>query len=82
MSIDDIPKAALEECTQLVKANSIEGSKKATVHVVYTPFPNLKKTKDMEAGAVGYHNDKAVKRVKVDKEKEILKRIAKSKKER
>jgi hypothetical protein len=34
------------------------------VYVVYTPFPNLKKTADMEAGAVGYHNDKAVKRGK------------------
>ena len=35
-----------------------------------------------EAGAVGYHNEKAVKRVKVEKDKLALKRIAKSKLER
>jgi hypothetical protein len=50
MTIDTISKDALEECTQLVKANSIEGSKRASVYVIYTMFMNLKKTADMEAG--------------------------------
>lgn len=52
LSLDDIPQETLEDCIQLVKANSIQGSKKASVGVVYTPWTNLHKTQDMAAGAV------------------------------
>ena len=42
----------LEDCAQLVKANSIVGSKRNTVDVVYTPWSNLKKTNAMDVGQV------------------------------
>ena len=48
----DIPQDTLEDCAQLVKANSIVGSKRNTVYVVYTPWSNLKKTASMDVGQV------------------------------
>lgn len=49
-SIDDISADTLEDCAQLVKANSIQGNKAASVDVVYTPWANLRKTASMEVG--------------------------------
>lgn len=48
----DIPKDTLEDCIQLVKANSITGNKLNNVDVVYTPWSNLKKSASMEVGQV------------------------------
>ena len=56
--MDQLTDEMIEECCQLVKANSIEGSKLNDVKVVYTPWSNLKKTGAMDVGQVGYHNDK------------------------
>lgn len=52
----------LEDCAQLVKANSIEGNKKATggVRIVYTMWSNLHKTRSMETGQIGFHRMKEV----------------------
>lgn len=61
---DTIAQGTLAEICQLVKENSIEGSKKAKVDIIYTPARNLNKTLDMEVGAVGYKNDKLVKKVR------------------
>ena len=36
----------LEDCCQLVKANSIQGCKEAAVGIVYTPWANLRKTSE------------------------------------
>ena len=50
--------------------------------IIYTPASNLKKTGNMDAGTVSYHNTKLVKRVgKVTKNKEMVKKIEKSKRE-
>jgi NFACT protein RNA binding domain len=46
------PADTLEDCAQLVKANSIQGHKINNVDVVYTPWSNLKKTPSMEVGQV------------------------------
>jgi hypothetical protein len=48
----EIPKQVLADCCQLVKHNSISGSKAATVDVVYTPAPNLLKNYRMDTGQV------------------------------
>ncbi|KAK1404367.1 hypothetical protein POM88_003972 [Heracleum sosnowskyi] len=67
--IDDISEGLLEDCAQLVKANSIQVRKKIkftswiahlvkNVDVVYTPWQNLKKTASMDVGQVGFHNSK------------------------
>lgn len=59
-TIDSIPANALEDCCQLVKANSIEGCKQNNVPIVYTPVGNLRQTNDMDVGQVGFHVDKNV----------------------
>ena len=51
-TMDDIPADILEDCAQLVKANSIQGNKINNVEIVYTPHGNLKKTTSMEVGQV------------------------------
>ena len=83
MSISDIPKNVIVEMCQLVKANSIEGSKAESVDVIYCEFGNLVKRKGMEAGAVGYASEKANRYVRgVKKDPAVLKRIEKSREER
>lgn len=80
MTIDDIPEGVLEDCAQLVKANSISGNKKNNIVVVYTPWSNLKKTRGMEDGQVGFHNEHAVRNVRVEKRiNEIVNRLNKTK---
>ncbi|KAJ3694543.1 hypothetical protein LUZ60_010023 [Juncus effusus] len=82
-TIDDISEGLLEDCAQLVKANSIQGNKANNVDVVYTPWANLKKTPSMEVGQVGFHNSKMVRTVKVEKRiNEIVNRLNKTKVER
>ena len=34
--LEDVPPSVIEQCSQLVKANSIEGCKRAEVYVIYT----------------------------------------------
>lgn len=77
--LDHIP-IALKECCQLVKANSIEGSKTSNVSIVYTPWENLKKTGDMQDGQVGFKELKAVVTVKnIERDREVLNKINKTK---
>ncbi|KAH9761095.1 NFACT-R 1 domain-containing protein [Citrus sinensis] len=82
-TIDDISEGVLEDCAQLVKANSIQGNKVNNIDVVYTPWANLKKTASMDVGQVGFHNPKMVRTVKVEKRiNEIVNRLNKTKVER
>ncbi|XP_040931303.1 coiled-coil domain-containing protein 25 isoform X2 [Gossypium hirsutum] len=82
-TIDDISEGLLEDCAQLVKANSIQGNKVNNVDVVYTPWSNLKKTPSMDVGLVGFHNSKMVRTVRVEKRiNEIVNRLNKTKVER
>ena len=52
MEWTSIPEGILEDCSQLVKANSIEGNKKNNITIIYTPHANVKKTGDMAVGTV------------------------------
>ncbi|OIW14596.1 hypothetical protein TanjilG_32938 [Lupinus angustifolius] len=82
-TIDDISEGLLEDCVQLVKANSIQGNKVNNIDVVYTPWSNLKKTPSMDVGQVGFHNSKMVRTVRVEKRlNEIVNRLNKTKVER
>ncbi|KAM4693972.1 coiled-coil domain-containing protein 25 isoform 2-T2 [Discoglossus pictus] len=82
-TIEDIPKEVLTDCAQLVKANSIQGCKMNNINVVYTPWANLRKTGDMDVGQIGFHKQKDVKSVVVEKKvNEILNRLEKTKAER
>ncbi|PBK67207.1 cytoplasmic protein [Armillaria solidipes] len=83
MQWESIPEVLLTDCSQLVKANSIEGNKKDNLTIIYTPADNLKKTGDMAVGQVSFHNDKRVKRVYVTKrENPIVNRLNKTKVEK
>ncbi|CAK5056556.1 unnamed protein product [Meloidogyne enterolobii] len=77
--ISDISENLIEDCCQLVKANSIEGCKLSETDVVYTMWGNLKKTGDMVTGQVGFHKNKDVKKVRVQKQREIINRLNKTK---
>ncbi|XP_065062053.1 coiled-coil domain-containing protein 25-like isoform X2 [Rhopilema esculentum] len=80
MTVDDIPPDVLTDCAQLTKANSIQGCKMNDVAIVYTPWSNLKKTGDMDVGQVGFHKNKLVKRIMVEKKSnEIINRLNKTK---
>ncbi|KAF3328719.1 Coiled-coil domain-containing protein [Carex littledalei] len=82
-TMDDISEGLLEDCAQLVKANSIQGNKVNNVDVVYTPWFNLKKTPSMEVGQVSFHNSKMVHTVRVEKRiNEVVNRLNKTKVER
>eukprot|EP01018_Ginkgo_biloba_P012030 Gb_13377 [translate_table: standard] len=79
-TIDDISEGLLEDCAQLVKANSIQGNKVNNLDVVYTPWYNLRKTASMDVGQVGFHNPKLVRTIKVEKRiNEIVNRLNKTK---
>ncbi|KAL6556607.1 Coiled-coil domain-containing protein 25 [Orobanche gracilis] len=82
-TIDDMSEGLLEDCAQLVKANSIQGNKINNVDVVYTPWQNLKKTASMDVGQVGFHNSKMVRTVRVEKRiNEVVNRLNKTRVER
>ncbi|XP_036368555.1 coiled-coil domain-containing protein 25 isoform X1 [Octopus sinensis] len=82
-SIDDIPQTVIDDCAQLVKANSIQGNKMNNVDVVYTMWSNLKKTPSMDVGQVGFNSEKEVHRVHVEKrQNSIVNRLLKTKEER
>lgn len=79
-SIDNIPSALLDDCCQLVKANSIQGNKMNDVEIIYTPWSNLKKTPGMDVGQVAYHNEREIRKVKVEKRiNAIINRLEKTK---
>ncbi|XP_036032095.1 coiled-coil domain-containing protein 25-like [Onychomys torridus] len=53
------------------------------VNVVYTPWSNLKKTADVDVGQIGFHRQKDVKTVTVEKKvNEILNLLEKNKLEK
>lgn len=62
MYVKQIPAEVLADCAQLVKANSIEGNKKATggVKIVYTLWANLLKNGSMAIGQVGFKNGRDI----------------------
>ncbi|OQR75757.1 coiled-coil domain-containing protein 25-like, partial [Tropilaelaps mercedesae] len=58
------------------------GCKQNNVDVVYTIWSNLKKTPGMEVGQVSFHDDKGVRKVRVErKENSITNRLMKTKSE-
>ncbi|CAJ0765794.1 6071_t:CDS:10 [Entrophospora sp. SA101] len=72
---DNIPLDLLNDLGQLVKANSIQGSKEKSITIVYTPWSNLLKTPGMATGVVKKFQAG-------NKENVILKRLEKTKIER
>jgi len=80
--LDRIPEEVQEEMCQLVKANSIEGCKKTSVMIVWTPWANLHKDETcMQAGAVGFHDAKLRRLRRADKDKAVVKKLEKTRRE-
>ena len=53
------------------------------IDVVYTMWENLNKTASMDVGQIGFHKQKAVKKIRVEKRvNEIVNRLNKTKEER
>ncbi|VDD87311.1 unnamed protein product [Enterobius vermicularis] len=78
-TIDDMPQALIDDCAQLVKANSIQGNKMNNIDIVYTPWDNLKKTGSMAIGQIGFKDDAKVKKIRVAKRiNEIINRLNKT----
>lgn len=83
VGIDSIPPEPLEDAAQLVKANSIQGHKINNLDIVYTRASNLRKTASMEVGQVGFFDEKAVKKIRVERKlNEVVNRLNKTKLER
>eukprot|EP01100_Stratorugosa_tubuloviscum_P012473 TRINITY_DN594_c1_g1_i1.p1 TRINITY_DN594_c1_g1~~TRINITY_DN594_c1_g1_i1.p1 ORF type:complete len:206 (-),score=84.44 TRINITY_DN594_c1_g1_i1:68-685(-) len=81
-TINDIPIAVLNDCLQLVKENSIQGSKESKVDIIYTPWSNLKKTASMDIGQIGFHDNRLVQKQRnISRDQQILRRILRSKQE-
>ena len=72
----------LEDCTQLVKHNSISGCKLPSVSVVYTPWSNLKKTAGMDVGQIGFHNEALVLKCKVQRLAAVVKNLERTREEK
>ena len=77
--IDDLPPDSVYDMMQICKHNSISGCKLASCKMVYTPHSNLKKTFDMESGAVTYHNTKMCRYARCDKDRQRVKELEKTK---
>ncbi|KVH45088.1 hypothetical protein Ccrd_025736 [Cynara cardunculus var. scolymus] len=61
----------------------LAGNKVNNIDVVYTSWQNLKKTPSMDVGQVGFHNNKAVRTVRVEKRiNEVVNRLNRTKVER
>merc|ERR1712058_55094 len=82
-SLEALPQDVITDCAQLVKANSIQGNKMNDVDVVYTMWHNLKKTADMDVGQIGFHSQKAVKKIRLPtRDNAIVNRLNKTKEEK
>ena len=79
--LDEIPKEILEECAQLTKENSIQGSKKGSVKIVYTFASNLRKEKSMAIGEVSFYDESKCMYMNVATNKKVVKAIMKTKRE-
>merc|ERR1712087_479026 len=62
--------------------NSISGTKLASTNVVYTPWENLHKRAGMDIGQIGYHNTKKVTKILVERKKDIIKTLEKTRVEK
>ncbi|KAH6850959.1 coiled-coil domain-containing protein 25 [Chaetomium sp. MPI-CAGE-AT-0009] len=80
---DNIPEELITDLAQLTKANSIEGNKKDSITIIYTPWSNLKKDGSMAVGQVSFKDNKKVKRILVpQRENPIVNRLNKTKVEK
>lgn len=72
----DVPRPLVHDAAQLCKANSAQGNKLANVVVLYTPGSNLRKTRHMKAGEVGFADTREVLRILVpQRDEKVMERL-------
>merc|ERR1712087_557854 len=76
--INTIPEGIVQDCAALCKANSISGSKRAKVRIVYTMWSNLRKSNSMEVGQIGYRDNSKLKYLSIEKDNAIINRLKKT----
>jgi len=82
-TLEEVAQSVIVDAAQLVKANSITGNKMNDVDVVYTMWENLHKTGAMDVGQIGFHKNKAVKKIRLEtRENAIVNRLNKTKVEK
>jgi hypothetical protein len=82
INIDTIDPEVIEDCAQLVKAGSIKGNKVNNLDIVYTMASNLRKRGDMDTGTVGFRDERALKKIKIDRRNnDIVNRLKKTEQE-
>ena len=81
-TLDDLSPEAIQECGQLVKANSIEGCKLKECNVLYTRWKNLNKTGDMDVGSIGFKDPSRKRTIKIVKDNVIVNRLNRTKEEK
>jgi len=82
-TLGEVAQSVIVDAAQLVKANSITGNKMNDVDVVYTMWENLHKTGAMDVGQIGFHKNKAVKKIRLEtRENAIVNRLNKTKVEK
>ena len=79
---EEVDPTLVMECCSLTKANSIEGCKKNSVGMNWTWASNLLKKEDMQTGSVSYKNGKLVNKCVIEKNKDSVKALMKTKTER
>lgn len=80
-TIDNIPMQLLTCMAQLTRINSIEGSKKPSLKIVYTPVTNVTKEKGLDVGTVVFKDKSLCRYTTIVADKDLSKLIMKTKKE-
>lgn len=79
---NQIPQIWLDECAQLTREGSREGSQHPNISIVWTGCENLKKTSGMDPGTVGFKSESRVKRLQVrGRNDALLERLVKTRTE-
>lgn len=82
VKVPELPSEIVQEACQLVKANSIEGCKRVSVMVIYTPASNLVKERAAKSGEVRIVDQSKVVHIEVHTDKKLVKQLMKTKEPR
>ncbi|CCF55475.1 hypothetical protein KAFR_0A00370 [Kazachstania africana CBS 2517] len=78
-SLDDVPDDVLNDCLQMVKANSIQANKMVQCTIIISPWTNLKKNRFMKPGEVSFKSLKMCRRKQAfQRDNKILNRLTKT----
>lgn len=78
-SIEDVPSEVVNDCLQLCKSKSIQGNKLSECDIVITPWTNLRKSRFMKPGEVGFKSTRLCrKKTCYNRDNKVLNRLDKT----